>query len=670
MKNRLVKGIAILLSASMMVGAVGCGEVTQAETASIYDSAAEDTTDESATEASENDEKEADLNEPKEKVHINDFDEYVNADWKKEQAEKGQDTVTRWDEKASLTNDRIRSILTDTDLSGLSADDGLYKTVLFYQQVIDISDAETRIETIKKHLAPIENVKTLEDLYALYGNEEYSLYNGLLKFSVKADSNGYNALTYNPNSFTQGLDFYNNVITDTSADNQTAREAYLLFMESLGYSEKRTGEMIANAMKAGKYIDDYTSDTDALSYYLDSQSLRDGNVSVPVIDILVNLSAFGKRRKFTAKEDFCDLVNKLYTLENIEIIKDHYLFMAITMLSTIASEDMLIALDGMNMQQVASSILFDQADDVLHKEYQNRFLEKELLETAQSMTEDFKDEVRNVISETEWLSPHGKELAKHKLMNMKAGFGLNVAGNYFEDVEMTDNTVENYISILVSNARFNRQQTRKEDDQRDLFDADLYEVDGRYMTWINSFYVTNAVLGTDRISKDSSYEEKLALLGAIIGHEIAHSYGPSGIDFDYHGYYEPWMTEEEAAAYQANIQKISEYFDGMEIEYGEKIDGELVTNEAFADLLAVESCLRLLEKQEAPDYDLFFRTYAADHARFYSREGAKKAVTNEHLPGKQRINCILGQFDKFYETYDIDETSPFYVPEDKRLKTF
>ena len=46
------------------------------------------------------------------------------------------------------------------------------------------------------------------------------------------------------------------------------------------------------------------------------------------------------------------------------------------------------------------------------------------------------------------------------------------------------------------------------------------------------------------------------------------------------------------------------------------------------------------------------------------------AVADGHLIGKERVNHILGQFDEFYKVYDIDENSPYYVPEDKRLSVF
>ena len=75
-----------------------------------------------------------------------------------------------------------------------------------------------------------------------------------------------------------------------------------------------------------------------------------------------------------------------------------------------------------------------------------------------------------------------------------------------------------------------------------------------------------------------------------------------------------------------------------------------------------------MEKQENPDYDLFFKSAAKFHAHYYTEDGLKNSLNDTHLPAKERINYVLGQFDKFYEIYDIDETSPYYVPESERLQ--
>lgn len=602
---------------------------------------------------------------------ISDFDEYINGEWKKEQEAKNIGSVYRWDDEAQVMNERMSTILSDTDISALSPDDGLYKLATIYQELIDTSDHDERIETIKEHLAPIEQIKSLDDIYALYGDEEYSLYNNILKFKVVSDYNGYNSLVYSPNSFLEGFNYYYNLLANPSDEQQEGHDELLAYFESLGYSEDRTLLMLENSIKLAELVDTYRAGGDEEDlFYITSADLDEGGVTVPVMDILVNLKAFGKKRRFTGRAVFCDFVNEVYQPENIELIRDSYLCTAILKLADVGADKLMRPLYEMEYPQLMEALLKDNAPDVLNLEYQKRYVDKVIVDEAYQMTDDIKNAMREVIAEADWLTPHGKELAKHKLLTMHASFGVNCVYNDFEDLELTDNIVENFIGMMVSNERFYRKQTIKEDENRELFGADIYEINGRYFAENNSFYVTNGLMGQERITADDAYEVKLALLGNIIAHEIAHSYDPKGIEFDYHAYYEPWMTDEERASYQDNYQKITEFFDGMQIEFGKEIDSQLITNETFADLLGIKCCLKLLEQQENPDYDLFFRTYAMENACYYDEEAAEKAVQDDHLPYKQRINYVLGQFDKFYEVYDIDENSPFFVPQEKRLNVF
>ena len=115
---------------------------------------------------------------------------------------------------------------------------------------------------------------------------------------------------------------------------------------------------------------------------------------------------------------------------------------------------------------------------------------------------------------------------------------------------------------------------------------------------------------------------------------------------------------------------IAEYFDGVEIAEGKSLNGWAVEDESFADLLGMKICLNLLAKQEDPDYDLFFRCWADNKAFYLAEEDVDSVFADPHFPGKLRVNCIPAQFDIFYEIYHIDESSTFYVPADKRLKTY
>ena len=118
------------------------------------------------------------------------------------------------------------------------------------------------------------------------------------------------------------------------------------------------------------------------------------------------------------------------------------------------------------------------------------------------------------------------------------------------------------------------------------------------------------------------------------------------------------------------MKKLTEYLDGKEAGYGRTVNVERVIQETFTDMLAMQICLKVLSEHENPDYDLFFRSYAKLWAMYATEESIDGILNDTHLPGNLRVNCILYQFDEFYEVYDIDENSPYYVKPEDRIKVF
>ncbi len=677
MRKKIARMAAGTLCLALTVGAAGCGSTTGDMATTKATDAVQGTTDQevaAAVDSTNGSSSDADTSSAKitdNGKSIADFEQFVNGDWKTEQEKKNIGSVYIHDEEGKLVYDRTLEILNNTDSDSLSADNGLYKVVSIYKRMLDTSDIEKRYETAKRHLEPIEKVSSLDDLYELYGNEKYSVYNTVLAFNVESDFCGYNTYTFAPVSYTGSLEYHYNLMTGEPTDSlQEARNEFLSFMNGFGYDKDRTIEILENALKISKLIDEYYSESGTEITYYEKKGLDECGVTVPVIDIYARLNSVWKKRDFLAGSAFTTFLKDVYKEENVAALRDYHIFSLVSNFVYLTGEKMLMAEDGIEYPTYVAEKFLRDATDVLCLEYQNRFFEENRIENAKSMAEEVKDAMREIISETTWLTPHGQELAKHKLMTMHENYGTNGIYNDFEDLVITEDVAEDFISFLASNKRFNRSQVNFEDEKREIMNAILFEVNGRFIPDNNGFYITNALLGGRKFEENEAYEEKLAFFGEAIAHEIAHSFDPNGIDYNWKGYFEPWLDEDERAAYQEIIGKIETFYDGMETEYGYKIDGKTVTAESFADILAMECCLRILEKRENPDYDLFFKTYAREHAHYYDEQGAENAAKNEHLPAKQRINYTLGQFDKFYEVYDMDEASPYYVPEEKRISVY
>ncbi|MCR5557350.1 MAG: hypothetical protein K6F75_07335 [Butyrivibrio sp.] len=661
MNKGFARGISIVMSLMMAISAVGCGktqeDTTSTETSTVQadqESAAnKDATDDQDTEANKNAAPAAKIDDNGKPII--DFDEFVNGEWKAEQEAKNIGSYSVMDEMNDKVNIQVANLLIDTNLDELSEDDGIYKAIYFYNQLLKGDDNTERVATIKKHLAPIEDINSFEDLYELYKDPEYAIYNGILRYEVRPDDQGYNMLFFCPRNYLTGLE---------------DSESLVSYLSYLGYSDKEARRIIDNSKVIGQILDDYAAafpDQEHF-YYFDQETLTKAGVTVPAFDILKELDSFGRYEEVLSNGDFCGLLNKIYQPENLEALRDYYLFSAAYRFAFVSGHDFLSDLTGEDRGELAFDATKALFADVLNVEYKKRYLDEENIKMAEDLTEDIKNILRDTLSDADWLSVHGKELAKHKMMIMRESFGGNQDENLLTEVTMGDDVVENYVALLESRQNHFRKQTIKEDDKRELFDIDPFVINAIYESQLTLLYVTSPMLSDERCSKDVSYEERVAYLGRLIAHELSHTYDPKGINYDYHGYKEPWMTEDEAAAYAEKIQKITDFFEGKEIANGLKIDGKQVTQETFADILATRCCLKLLEKQENPDYDLFFRAAAKFQAHYYTEGGLTEALKDTHLPDKERVNYVLGQFDKFYEIYDIDESSPYFVPESERLQ--
>lgn len=650
------------LSFSIFIGLAGCGEVSSvSETVS----ASESVPVESVVSVIEEPE-----TVEEEKEVIWDFDEYINEEWKSEQRKKDETTVYAWDEHRQTVKQRLVDILENEDISTLSEDDGLYKAIVMYRQFLNAPDEkEKSIESVKKYLSKIDKVKSLNDLYDLYKDESYAVNNFVLKFEVNPDDYGYNALWFVPNSLSGSLN--ETIEAINGKDPKKDGESFLGFMEELGYSKEKSLEVLSNAAKAGELIDAYWNNPkiDGYTYYYDAEKLEKENVTVPVFDILSSLNAIGASEDFLAEKGCCDFLNSMFTEENVPLLRDHLLVKSVFLFSWISSFSKETE-EEKDLRPAALSFLTLNAGDVLTKEYIKRYIDESVLTETDEYLKEIKQAAIDTVYDANWLSTHGKELARRKILRMRDVIAVNEDTDDLSDIEISDDTIENYLAFTVNRERFFRTQTTKEDEGRQVYKADMLDVNGRFYPEYDAVMITAGLISYYADQGDMSYEEKLGFLGRTLAHEISHCYDPSNMAYDGDGYYEPWLTDDEQAAYDEETEKLRAFLSGKKDEYGNEINVNVVMNETYADILGLKICLRLLSEKEDADYETFFRTYAKQNASYYSKDDAEAILKDSHLPNKLRVNLVCGQFDEFYETFDISERSEYYIPEEERIDLF
>jgi predicted metalloendopeptidase len=152
-------------------------------------------------------------------------------------------------------------------------------------------------------------------------------------------------------------------------------------------------------------------------------------------------------------------------------------------------------------------------------------------------------------------------------------------------------------------------------------------------------------------------------IGAVIGHEITHSFDNSGRQFDAKGNQVDWWTPEDAKAFDERAKCIIDQYNSYFVEPGLHENGELVQGEAIADLggltIAYRAYRKTLEgKAEPAKIDgltgdqRFFLSYARLYASHHRPEFARLiAQTNEHPLGKFRAIGTLSNMPEFAKAF-------------------
>lgn len=167
-------------------------------------------------------------------------------------------------------------------------------------------------------------------------------------------------------------------------------------------------------------------------------------------------------------------------------------------------------------------------------------------------------------------------------------------------------------------------------------------------------------------------------VGAVIGHEISHSFDNQGAAFDSTGALRNWWTPEDLKRFEAAGKLLAQEFDAYEPYPGLHVKGELTLSENIADVAGLAASLDAyhasLHGKPAPVIDgmtgdqRFFLAFAQSWAEKY-REAAMRQIiaTNGHAPGQYRALTVRN-LDAWYAAFGVKPGDKLYLPPEKRAK--
>ncbi|RAV28582.1 M13 family metallopeptidase [Sinomicrobium soli] len=169
-------------------------------------------------------------------------------------------------------------------------------------------------------------------------------------------------------------------------------------------------------------------------------------------------------------------------------------------------------------------------------------------------------------------------------------------------------------------------------------------------------------------------------IGAVIGHEISHSFDDQGAKYDADGNLANWWTDEDLEQFQKLGDDLADQYSAIEVLPEVFINGKFTLGENIGDLGGVNAAydgLQLYLKEHGDPGVIdgftpeqrFFISWATVWRTKIRDEALKNQIkTDPHSPGEYRATQPLLNIDAFYQAFDIQEGDGMYLEPEKRVK--
>ena len=290
-------------------------------------------------------------------------------------------------------------------------------------------------------------------------------------------------------------------------------------------------------------------------------------------------------------------------------------------------------------------------------------------EDAAQIVRDIWKAYSDRLENNTWLSEKARKNALKKLEDMMAVIGY--PDNYnFPDIQAVfdgGTYFNNIIKIKQNELQTTIHKCADPEFIRTIMAMPADTINVRYMPSINCINIYAGILNSPAYDENASYAANLGGIGAIIAHEIAHSFDIEGSFYDENGLSKQIWTDEDYDAFNRKRQEFIDYYKKFYDGSAEKAEENI--NEDMADIVGIQCIFDILgdnseAKKEA--LEAFASIWAHEGKETYLAEGV--FMQDVHPLGKTRVDACVSAFDEFYEFYDVKEGDFMYTAPENRPK--
>jgi putative endopeptidase len=297
---------------------------------------------------------------------------------------------------------------------------------------------------------------------------------------------------------------------------------------------------------------------------------------------------------------------------------------------------------------------------------------------AEAMVHNLVAAFSRRIDQLDWMAPETKAKAKAKLAVLEIGVGypdqwIDYSGLAVRPGEALGNALRAEVFETHRKlARLGRPVDRSE------WVMTPQTVNAVNLPVMNAMNFPAAILQPPYFDPNRLAVMDYGSMGAIIGHEISHSFDDQGAQFDSTGKLHNWWTPEDFAHFKEVSQKLAKQYDQYRPFPDLALNGQQVLSESIADLagLAVsyDAWQLSLNGKPAPVVDgfsgdqQFFMSFAQSW-RAKKREPAlrQQVITDGHAPDEYRADTVRN-VDAWYRAFDVKPGEKLYLSPEQRVR--
>jgi putative endopeptidase len=285
---------------------------------------------------------------------------------------------------------------------------------------------------------------------------------------------------------------------------------------------------------------------------------------------------------------------------------------------------------------------------------------------------------RSRIDALSWMTPGTKANAKAKLASLRVGVGYPDVWQDYSALEVRpDDALGNHLRAESHYTAAQKAKLGRAPDHGEWW-MTPQTVNAVNLPVQNGLNFPAAILEPPFFDADADPAANYGAIGAVIGHEVSHSFDNLGAEFDADGRLKNWWTPEDAERFKAAGEALAKQYDAYEPLPGLHVNGQQTLGENIADLAGLQAAHLAyhasLDGSPGPAIDglsadqRLFLAYAQNW-RAKIRDGALRAAVNTdvHAPARFRAATVRN-LDPWYAAFDVQVAAKEYLAPDARVR--